>query len=395
MNNYKNEKIQEGISVIVPIYNSSKYLHKCINSIIHQTYQNIEIVLVDDGSSDESREICDGYIKIDNRIKTIHKRHAGLPAARKTGIENASKGLLFFVDSDDWIEPELLSKLLSSFVQGSDMITSGLSIDFKDHSKQWTDSIVAGEYGRSQILDYIVPQMMCSAKINDSGIIQSACGKLFRTDKLNKSVMDLDDRLTWGEDGAIVYPYVLQADKIVITHVCGYHYVAHDDSMMKQKSCDVFEKILLLKDYLSNKMICNGKVMKPQIDDYIFTFIKSVIHDIYGVSVYRCYSDMNVRIPYLPRKSKVILYGAGIRGRKIADRILYDQEWNLVAWVDRDFERINREENPEIPINNPEVIVKLEYDYIIISVSDTTICKEIKKWLLENGVESQRISYSN
>ena len=391
----KSDTTKTEVSVVVPIYNSAKYLRKCVDSIRNQTFSKVEIILVDDGSLDESGKICDEYSKIDKRIKTIHKRHAGLPAARKTGIANATKGLLFFVDSDDWIEPELLNKLLSSYVQGTDVVTSGSIIDFKDHSRPWTDSIVAGEYDRAEILNFVVPRMMCSAKKNDTGIIQSVWGKLFRTDKLNRSVKDLEDRLTWGEDGAIVYPYVLQAEKIVITHVCGYHYVLHNDSMMKQESCDVFEKIFLLKKYLSNKMVLNGEVMKTQIDDYIFVFIKRAIQNIYGVSTYRCYSDMNVRVPYLPQKSRVILYGAGTRGKNIAERILYDQEWNLVAWVDRDFERINREENPEIPINDPRIIVNLEYDYIIISVTDTTICNEIKQWLLYNGVESQRISYSN
>lgn len=95
------------ISIIVPVYNVAKYLRKCIESILCQTIKEIEIILVDDGSTDGSSEICDFYAAQDNRIKIIHKNNEGLSCARNDGIEKASASYILFVDSDDWIEPQL------------------------------------------------------------------------------------------------------------------------------------------------------------------------------------------------------------------------------------------------------------------------------------------------
>lgn len=99
------------ISIIVPIYNVEKYLNKCIDSIISQTYKNIEIILVDDGSPDNCGKICDEYAKKDNRIKVIHKENGGVSSARNVGIENSNGEWIAFVDADDWIEKEYIFSL--------------------------------------------------------------------------------------------------------------------------------------------------------------------------------------------------------------------------------------------------------------------------------------------
>lgn len=92
------------ISVIVPVYNVENYLCKCVDSIINQTYNNLEIILVDDGSTDGSASICDEYVLKDSRVKVIHKENGGVSSARNIGIAEASGEYICFVDSDDWLE---------------------------------------------------------------------------------------------------------------------------------------------------------------------------------------------------------------------------------------------------------------------------------------------------
>ena len=104
----------EKISIIVPVYNVELYLEKCIESIINQTYTNIEIILVDDGATDSSGNICDLYSKKDSRIKVIHKRNGGLSDARNVGIEKAVGQYLMFVDSDDYIDKTMCEKLYNA-----------------------------------------------------------------------------------------------------------------------------------------------------------------------------------------------------------------------------------------------------------------------------------------
>ena len=107
----------ERISVIVPVYNVEKYLDKCVQSILNQTYENIELVLVDDGSTDGSSKICDKYGNIDSRVKVIHKENGGLSSARNRGIDEAGGKFITFIDSDDYIHHQMLEILYEGIIK--------------------------------------------------------------------------------------------------------------------------------------------------------------------------------------------------------------------------------------------------------------------------------------
>lgn len=99
------------ISVIVPVYGVEKYLKQCVDSIVNQTYKNLEIILVDDGSPDNCPQLCDEWVKKDKRIRVLHKKNGGLSDARNAGLHISTGDLVLFVDSDDWVEPEMAEKL--------------------------------------------------------------------------------------------------------------------------------------------------------------------------------------------------------------------------------------------------------------------------------------------
>ena len=111
------------ISVIIPIYNVEKYLNKCIDSIINQTYKNLEIILVDDGSPDNCPQICDEYAKKDNRIKVIHKKNGGVSSARNVGLINSTGNYIGFIDPDDYIEPIMYEKLLKVLKESNTLVS--------------------------------------------------------------------------------------------------------------------------------------------------------------------------------------------------------------------------------------------------------------------------------
>ena len=120
------------ISIIVPVYNVELYLNECINSIRNQTYKNLEIILIDDGSTDNSGKICDEYAKIDSRIVVIHKENKGVTSARKVGVEIANGKYIGFVDSDDYIDKEMYKNMLKKILEtDADFIDCGC-IRFSD-----------------------------------------------------------------------------------------------------------------------------------------------------------------------------------------------------------------------------------------------------------------------
>ena len=126
------------ISVIVPIYNAEKYLDKCLTSIVNQTYADIEIILVNDGSTDESLAICKKYEQDDERIVVINKRNEGLVRARKDGIRMAKGEYITFVDADDWIDITTYEKV---YTGKADIISYGLTEEYENYSKNKTDKI--------------------------------------------------------------------------------------------------------------------------------------------------------------------------------------------------------------------------------------------------------------
>lgn len=124
------------ISIIVPVYNVEEYLPRCLDSILDQTYKNLEIILVDDGTKDASDKICDGYAAKDSRIKVIHKENGGLSSARNAGIDIAKGEYLGFVDSDDWIEPEMYETLLSLAQKYDVKLVCGGRYDFSSRRNE-------------------------------------------------------------------------------------------------------------------------------------------------------------------------------------------------------------------------------------------------------------------
>ena len=123
------------VSFVVPIFNVEKYLHKCIDSIINQTYKNIEIILVDDGSPDNSGKICDEYAKNDSRIKVLHKQNEGVSAARNDGIIIASGEYITFIDSDDFISVDYCEKLLNTMIENNAQIIISKMYSFRENEE--------------------------------------------------------------------------------------------------------------------------------------------------------------------------------------------------------------------------------------------------------------------
>ena len=224
---------KELISVIVPIYNIQNYLKRCVDSIINQTYKNIEIILVDDGSTDNSSIICDGYQALDNRITVIHKTNGGLSSARNAGLDFAKGDLISFVDGDDYLEPTFLKELKANMdLYKSDVAICNLSKILnkkKTAMKYSVDSFfVTGDnkyqniFNEYKLLTVVAWNKLYRKKLFDN--IRYPEGKIF-------------------EDSFIICDLLEKSNKVSYILKPLYNYVSRENSLINTFTINHFDEV--------------------------------------------------------------------------------------------------------------------------------------------------------
>lgn len=215
------------VSVLIPIYNSGKWLSKCLNSVVDQTYRNIEILLYDDDSVDNSAELYYGYIEVDNRIKLIGKGKVGIAKARDTLIQEAKGYASIFIDSDDWIEHNMI-EVMVNHLSADNLDYCGFSMFYDEYD------------GKSIIL---ASTDQCYSIFNNEDIIKqylnltrlhgSLCNKLIRTEILKKYKFNAG--WDFAEDASFMWNVVNYVNRVGLTSVPLYHYCRHRDSLSEWK----------------------------------------------------------------------------------------------------------------------------------------------------------------
>lgn len=207
------------ISVIVPIYNVETYLDECVNSIVNQTYTNLEIILVDDGSPDNCPAMCDKWKEKDNRIKVIHKENGGLSDARNAGLEIATGEYIGFVDSDDWIEEDMYEKLYASLIEeNADVCACGLIYNYSDRVVKNKALNIKGS--GIEIYKYLY---------DDTKYIVAAWNKLYKKQCWNELKFPKGKIC---EDAFTTYMIIHNANRIIQIEDSLYHYRIRENSIM-------------------------------------------------------------------------------------------------------------------------------------------------------------------
>lgn len=243
------------VSIIIPVYNSELYLDECINSILKQTYVNIECILVNDGSKDSSGNICDYYKRSDNRVKVIHQDNRGVSSARNRGLKEAKGDWIMFIDSDDWVDIDIVEKSLQ---YESDIISWN---HFKEYpSKQVMIHINPHEITRRDndikyfIMGLMVPHY--DKIINNVDITinhtRSSCSKLFKSNIIKGLIFS--ETLPLAEDAFFCFQAYERASSITFLNTPAYHYRTNLDSAI-HKYRENIEEInqSILKLFIDNK----------------------------------------------------------------------------------------------------------------------------------------------
>lgn len=257
-------------SVIVPVYNMEAYLERCIHSIMRQGYQDYELILVNDGSTDISPIICDAYSEQDSKIKVIHKPNGGLVSARNAGIAAAGGEYVLWVDADDWIAPDTLetvyTKALLPFAP--DAVIFGAQHVFEDgRTAELPCYAQAGYYGRDKMESFVLPNMIyyhekpfCKGLFNPM-----ACNKIYRAKTL-RDCHCRDEQIRMGEDAAFVFEALYKSDSLVVLDEVFYNYYkGNETSITSTYDCDRFRNNRRLNDYITSRIA--GK--EPWLDEQI------------------------------------------------------------------------------------------------------------------------------
>lgn len=207
------------ISIIVPIYNTEKYLSKCLDSIIAQTYTNWEAILVDDGSPDNCGRICDGYAAKDKRFRVIHQQNGGVSVARQTGLDNATGDYIIHCDPDDWIEPTMLEEMVECAISNdADMVIC----DFSEETSFGSREII-------QDLALSLTSEILLEKIINRKVHGSCCNKLIKNTKC-KATWFYPKEITCYEDELFLLRLLKQDLRITYLQKALYHYRINVDS---------------------------------------------------------------------------------------------------------------------------------------------------------------------
>ena len=257
-------------SIIVPIYNVEQYIRKCLDSIINQSYENIEIILVDDGSPDLCPKICDEYSAKDERIKVIHKKNEGLIAARKSGVEIATGDYISFVDGDDWIEKDMYSKVNDSIsAYNSDICITQFFYAYEDHNEFSNYDLNKEYYSKEDIELYLYPKMIYSGNYYSFGIYPNCWSKVFKSNLVKNNLFNSDNCIRIGEDASFVYSAIIDSQSISFVNLPLYNYRINPKSMTKSYDKELVKTFYLPYLCIKNKSELKNVDISEQLSMYL------------------------------------------------------------------------------------------------------------------------------
>ena len=387
------------ISIIVPIYMIDRYIGICIESILHQTYTNLEIILVDDGSKDRSSEICDLYASKDARIRVIHKENGGLVSARKAGLAASQGTLISYVDGDDWIGPGFIEKMYRAYAENdADIVCAGQTRVIFDRSVELLNALPAGNYVKDKNderktfqIEQLWDQMMSYGSFYRPGITTYVWNKLFKREIVFDAQMRVDERISIGEDAAVTYPALLRCNRVAVTDNTEYHYRQREDSMLKQSVSFAEEswKLRCLYEYLMDSEVWEGFAsaggltgeLRKQITDYVLSI---------------CIMRSGGRLPeddfstfdkaYYGKK--VVIYSAGTFGQQLVNRFRETGHCRVAGWIDDDYWEYRR---CCLDVDPVEQIRDMDFDYVLVASVSEDFAETTIRRLGSYGVNRRRI----
>lgn len=400
------------VSIIIPIFNGERYLRECLDSVIKQSYEELEIVLINDGSTDCTMDICQEYHKKENRIRIINKVNGGVTSARKSGLNIALGKYAVFVDADDWIPPNAIENMVHlAEKNNSDIVVCGfVEVDDNGQMKECCGSLEEGVY-RLKERDDFYEKMFYHGALEQWGIWPTLWGKLFDLEKIRKSISNLDERIIYGEDAATVFEVIMDADTITVVKEPLYFYrYLNGTSVSNKKNKILLDNMFYLYEYLFDLFEKNKhkNILETQLKHYMVSLLNhagKLLFDIpydlqesewikeqlkewqarYYDFIYSRRKIWVLPLYEINNKKRLILYGFGEVAEDFYKQLSVLSEVEVLAWYDKK-DHAGRDINSIDDMN-----FNSEYDFVIIAEKDDKLLQDSVDYLVKIGIDKSKI----
>lgn len=270
------------ISVIVPVYNVARFLRPCLESLLNQTFNDFEAIVVDDGSTDSSGEICDEFQKRDARVRVMHKVNGGVSSALNMGLVAATSPIIYFVDGDDWIEHNTLETINDFFNNNSDVDIFGFNNIFeKDGSSEKNVPLTAGIYENEKkdhlMMATINPRFIERKYKLKLPAIRTRWAKAFRSELVKNNKIFFAEKVTLGQDALFCTQAISLAKKIVLSNAYLYHYRVYGESNIRKYREKWDHAFYRIEGFSKIPLIETKKDFDEVKSLYCFAVVKSIL----------------------------------------------------------------------------------------------------------------------
>ena len=375
--------MSELISIVIPVYNKEPYLADCFDSLRQQTYEDIEVILVDDGSTDGSADVCRKYVEMDSRFHYIHQENGGQNSARQKGAENASGDYLIFVDADDYVSHDMCRLLMENMKKtNADMVCGAIQ---KTKNGKLLNIIRAreGTYTPEYVFEnFYVDKGSIVRKSGRYYANVFLCAKLYRRKVALNALNRVDMRIRNGEDMCLLFTAMLSASKLCFISNIIYYIRVVNDSVSHQIGTEhIKQQNRYVWKYIKNLFQETGHW--PEYENILM----GLILDGFVVQSLDVFDDFHGVFPFFEgdRTGRVVMYGAGDFGNNFYQKV---KGLNIVGWFDKNYAIY---QNRGFPVKSPDEMSNIKFDYVLITVAKETVASEIMKELRRTLPEGTRI----
>lgn len=378
------------VSIVIPIYNVDVYLHQCISSITQQTYRNLEIILVDDGSTDNAPEICEHFRKSDARIRVIAKPNGGLVTARKAGINAATGKYVFYVDGDDWISHDCIERYYKLAIEhDTDIVIGDYRREFLGNFVTIRNSIAPGFYNRRRIENDVLPIMISHGPLFNHGLKTYSWGKLYKRSTVLSFQNQVPDEVMIAEDAALIYPAIYNSNAIFISDLALCNYRQRPNSILKCTKFDTQElgRIATAFQYLADTLESRSSPYRfqQQLQAYFAAIVTirtgAFLRSKELYDKFKVFGDITYG-------AKLAVYNSGSFGQHVYKNLQQSEDFELSGWFDKDYKENNI---INMRVGNPADLHRCAFDHLIIPSFDPALNAEVDDLFREQCLDHSKV----